>query len=62
MINYNAQDEQLFQSVSSLIAGDMNSYYTMYDLSVKYIYKIIYDIVKDYHTTEDLVQETYITI
>ncbi len=62
MINYNAQDEQLFQSVSNLIAGDMNSYYTMYDLSVKYIYKIIYDIVKDYHTTEDLVQETYITI
>ena len=62
MINYNAQDEQLFQSVSSLMAGNMESYYTMYDLSIKYIYKIIYDIVKDYHTTEDLVQETYITI
>ena len=62
MINYNAQDEQLFVAVSNLIAGDMDSYYTMYDLSIKYIYKIIYDIVKDYHTTEDLIQETYITI
>ena len=61
-MNYNTQDEQLFQSVSNLMAGDMDSYYAMYDLSIKYIYKIIYDIVKDYHTTEDLVQETYITI
>ncbi|MBP3621920.1 MAG: sigma-70 family RNA polymerase sigma factor [Lachnospiraceae bacterium] len=62
MRNYYEEDQKLYQSVASLIAGDMDSYYVMYDLSVKYIYKIIYDIVKDYHTTEDLVQETYLTV
>ena len=62
MKNYYAEDERLFQSVRNLINGDANSYYVMYDLSIKYIYKIIYDIVKDYHATEDLIQETYITI
>lgn len=62
MNRYYAQDEQLYQSVNNLMAGDYDSYYVMYDLSIKYIYKIIYDIVKDYHTTEDLVQETYLTI
>ena len=62
MNNYYEQDEQLYQSVYSLMSGNADSYYTMYDLSIKYIYKIIYDIVKDYHTTEDLVQETYIII
>lgn len=62
MNNYYEQDEQLYQAVHSLMSGNADSYYTMYDLSIKYIYKIIYDIVKDYHTTEDLVQETYIII
>lgn len=62
MKNYYEEDQKLFQAVAKLVAGDMDSYYVMYDLSVKYIYKIIYDITKDYHTTEDLVQETYLTI
>lgn len=62
MKNYYAEDEQLIQSVRKLMAGDMDSYYDMYNLSIKYIYKIIYDIVKDYHATEDLVQDTYLTI
>ena len=62
MNNYYEQDEQLYQAVYSLMSGNTDSYYTMYDLSVKYIYKIIYDIVKDYHTAEDLVQEAYIII
>lgn len=62
MKNYYEEDQKLFQAVANLIAGDMDSYYVVYDLSVKYIYKIIYDIVKDYHTTEDLVQETYLTV
>ena len=62
MKNYYEEDQKLFQAVSELMAGNTDSYYVMYDLSIKYIYKIVYDIVKDYHTTEDLVQETYLTI
>ena len=62
MNRYQQQDEQLYQAVYSLMCGNTNSYYDMYNLSIKYIYKIIYDIVQDYHTTEDLVQETYLTI
>lgn len=62
MNNYYEQDEKLYQAVYSLMCGNTDSYYVMYDLSIKYMYKIIYDIVKDYHTTEDLIQETYITI
>lgn len=59
MNRYYEQDEQLYQAVNSLKAGDNNSYYVMYDLSVKYIYRLIYDKVKEYHVTENLVQETY---
>lgn len=62
MTIYNAQDEQLFQAVSNLKAGDANSYYTMYDMSIKYIYKLAYDIVRDYGATEYIVQETYTSI
>jgi len=62
MNRYYEEDQKLFNAVANLMAGDMGSYYVMYDLSIKYIYKIVYDIVKDYHTTEDLVQETYLTI
>ena len=39
MKNYYAEDEQLIQSVRKLMAGDMDSYYDMYNLSIKYIYK-----------------------
>ena len=62
MNRYEEQDAKLYQAVYSLMCGNADSYYDMYNLSIKYIYKIIYDIVKDYHTTEDLVQETYIAI
>lgn len=62
MNRYYEEDQKLFQVVSNLKAGDMDSYYIMYDLSIKYIYKIVFDLIKDYHTTEDLVQETYLTI
>ena len=34
----------------------------MYNLKIKYLYKIIYDIVQDYHTTEDMLQETFLKI
>ena len=62
MNRYEAQDAMLYQAVNGLMSGNADSYNDMYNLSIKYIYKIIYDIVQDYHTTEDLVQETYIAI
>lgn len=62
MKNYYEEDQKLFEAVSSFKEGKQESYYVMYDLSIKYIYKIVHDIIKDYHETEDLVQETYLTI
>ena len=64
MINekYEKQDELLFYHVRQLQAGNIESYNEIYNLSRKYIYKIIYDIVQDYHTTEDMLQETFIKI
>ena len=51
---YAKQDKQLFYHVERLQAGYVDSYNEIYNLSRKYIYKIIYDIVQDYHTTEDI--------
>lgn len=51
---YAEQDKQLFYNVERLQAGYVDSYNEIYNLSRKYIYKIIYDIVQDYHTTEDI--------
>ena len=59
---YAKQDEQLFYHIQKLQQGDTASYGEIYNLSGKYIYKIIYDIVQDYHTTEDMLQETFIKI
>ncbi len=62
MKNYYEEDQKLFQAVAGFKAGNQECYYTMYELSIKYIYKIVYDIIKEHHATEDLVQETYLTI
>ncbi len=62
MKNYYEEDQKLFAAVKSFKEGRQDSYYIIYDLSVKYIYKIVYDIIKEHHATEDLVQETYLTI
>lgn len=56
------QDEQLFYHIQRLQQGYTESYTEIYNLSGKYLYKIIYDIVQDYHTTEDMLQETFIKI
>ena len=55
---YEKEDGELFHEVRKLIDGDESSYQRIYDLSEKYIYKIISDIVKNHQTTEDLMQET----
>lgn len=59
---YAKQDEQLFFHIRNIQAGNTNSYTEVYNLSSKYLYKIIYDIVQDYHTTEDMLQETFLKI
>ena len=61
-MNYAEKDAELFAEVQKLKDGYMPSYNRVYELSSKYIYKIINDIVKNHHTTEDLMQETYVQI
>lgn len=64
MINekYAKQDELLYYHIRQLQEGHNESFNEIYYLSSKYIYKIIYDIVQDYHTTEDMLQETFLKI
>lgn len=59
---YKVKDEELFAEVQKLKDGVGGDYNRLYELSEKYIYKIINDIVKNHHTTEDLMQETYLQI
>ena len=59
---YASKDEQLFNHIRSLQAGNTDSYTEIYNLSAKYLYKIIYDIVQDYHLTEDMLQEVFLKI
>ena len=59
---YKVKDEALFAEVQKLKDGTSGDYNLLYELSEKYIYKIINDIVKNHHTTEDLMQETYLQI
>ncbi len=59
---YKAKDAELFAEVQRIKDGTSQNYNRLYELSEKYIYKIINDIVKNHHTTEDLMQEAYIQI
>ena len=59
---FEKQDQKLFYHVEQLQKGNLESYNEIYALSGKYLYKIIYDIVQDHHTTEDMLQETFIKI
>lgn len=59
---YAKQDELLYYHIQRLQQGYTESYTEIYNLSGKYLYKIIYDIVQDYHTTEDMLQETFLKI
>ncbi|MCQ2532892.1 MAG: sigma-70 family RNA polymerase sigma factor [Saccharofermentans sp.] len=61
-MNYKKKDELLFAEVERMINGDFSGFDRMYELSAKYIYKIINDVVKNHHATEDLMQDTYISI
>ncbi|MBE5852604.1 MAG: RNA polymerase sigma factor [Lachnospiraceae bacterium] len=60
--NIREKDELLYSEVAKMMQGDFSGYEQLYALSYKYFYKIIWDIVQNYHTTEDLLQETYLQI
>lgn len=59
---YESKDMVLFNEVQKLINGNYDSYEQVYELSKKYIYKIINDVVQNHYTTEDLMQETYLQV
>ena len=61
-MNYEKQDAVLFQEIQKFTAGNQESFEKIYELSKRYIYKIINDIVNNYDTTEDIMQETYLRI
>ena len=62
---FEKKDKELFEEVRKLQkekADDSGNFNRVYELSEKYIKKIIRDIVKDEHATEDIMQETYLQI
>ena len=59
---YQAKDEELFREVERIQKGQSADFTKVYELSKKYIYKIIYDILRDNHAVEDMMQETYLQI
>lgn len=59
---YEDQDQMLFQAIIKLKRGDKSAFEQVYKLSERYIYAIIYRIVRDNDKTADLMQETYIQI
>lgn len=59
---YEADDKALFQAVTDLQNGNKQAFNQIYRLSQKYIYSIIYRIVRDNDKTADLMQETYLQI
>jgi len=59
---FKEKDQLLYCMVRNLQAGDANAFNKIYELSEKYIFKIINDILKDTHQTEDVMPETYIQI
>lgn len=55
-------EKELYEAVRGLKNQNEGCFEAVYELSKKYIFKIIYDIVRDYQITEDLMQETYLQI
>ena len=62
MEEYQDQDQMLFQAIINLRRGDKRAFEQVYKLSERYIYAIIYRIVRDNEKTADLMQETYVQI
>lgn len=59
---YEDQDQMLFQAIIKFRRGNKKAFEQVYNLSERYIYAIIYRIVRDNDKTADLMQDTYIQI
>ncbi len=59
---FKKKDAELFAEVEKMKVGTSSDFGRLYELSKRYIYKIIHDIVQDDYATEDLMQETYLQI
>lgn len=55
-------DKVLFEEIGKLKNGESESTNRVYELSQKYIYTLINDIVKNHPITEDIMQETYMQV
>ena len=56
------KDAVLFAEVDKLKSGKAESFNTIYDLSKNYVYKIIWDIVKNQDAADDIMQDTYVNV
>ncbi len=56
------KDAVLFAEVDKLKSGKTESFNTIYDLSKNYVYKIIWDIVKNQDAADDIMQDTYLQV
>lgn len=62
MSSIREKDEILFSEIRKLKLGSSENFNSVYELSKNYIYKIIWDIVKNPDAVEDIMQETYLQI
>lgn len=61
-MDYGQRDQLLLEEVRKLRDGESKDFDRLYELSGRYLYKIILDVVQDPHAAEDLLQETYLQI
>lgn len=56
------KNKELNKLMSCIQNGDKDSFSLFYNLTHKGVFSFIYSYVKNYHTAEDLLQETYIKV
>ncbi|MBQ7307012.1 MAG: RNA polymerase sigma factor [Clostridia bacterium] len=54
--------KHLDELMCKIQSGDEDSFTVFYNMTYKYIFSFIYTYTKNWHTTEDLLQDTYIKI
>ncbi|MCH4192085.1 MAG: sigma-70 family RNA polymerase sigma factor [Butyrivibrio sp.] len=59
---YTDNDEELFDEIRKMQAGNIDTCRQVYNLSYNFIYKLIYDIVGDSEDNEQIMQEIYLKI
>ena len=56
------KNKELNKLMSCIQNGDKDSFNLFYNLTHKGVFSFIYSYVKNYHTAEDLLQETYVKV